>query len=335
MARTSPFCANVVVGYALGSWGLVGVGAFFLVSSFFLIGRNDKYDVRKIVRIALQTFFWYAVITLVSCARGIKPWEITYVSKELGKAIVVPFIGTYWYITAYIFMYLVYPFMNRIIEKLDLSHYRKLLIVWTLLLFIYTSVTNITLVYSDFNLAVYYYFLGGYLKRKPGNWFERNAGKAFFGSLLITFTLEVAGNLASTYQGWTFGNTIIERVLSRPYILSVTAAVSLFYLFKNMKMRNSKFINFLAEGSLGVYLIHENPIVFSYVWWSAFHLNTYFDSNKYAAAYVLSVLFIYGVSTMLDLVRLYCIEVPLNRVRIPALEHFFDRWNHWVVPKEE
>lgn len=48
-ASQTPFSMNLVIGYLLGSWGLVGVGCFFLLSAHFLIGRSKSFGIKKIL----------------------------------------------------------------------------------------------------------------------------------------------------------------------------------------------------------------------------------------------------------------------------------------------
>ena len=42
--------------------------------------------------------------------------------------------------------------------------------------------------------------------------------------------------------------------------------VSLFLLFKNLQIKSSRTIYFLAKGVFGVYLIHEHPLVRQFLW---------------------------------------------------------------------
>lgn len=327
-ASQTPFSMNLVIGYLLGSWGLVGVGCFFLLSAHFLIGRSKSFGIKKILRLILQVIFWSFIMLAISIELDVYPGGSGTVAilKGIIKAVASPFSGTYWFITAYIFMYILYPFMNYIIDKLSDTFYRKLIIILTIIVPLFTFCRNVNLTSCDLGIAVYYYLLYGYLKRNPNNFFERHANSIFWVSSLLTVLLEIMFDLINplTVQG-------IERLQGRNSVFAIITAISLFYIFKNLKIKPSTLINVVAKGTLGVYLIHESAFWNESLWNKLLNLDAYFkNSANYILVYICSVLLIYFVATMIDLIRLNLLEKPLFSIKLPLLERLFNKFDSYI-----
>lgn len=316
---------NLVIGYLLGSWGLVGVGCFFLLSAHFLIGRSKSFGIKKILRLILQVIFWSFIMLAISIEFDVYPGGSGTVAilKGIIKAVASPFSGAYWFITAYIFMYILYPFMNYIIDKLSDTFYRKLIIILTIIVPLYAFYQNIS---SDLDIAVYYYLLCGYLKRNPNNFFERHANSIFWVSSLLTVLLEIMFDLINplTVPG-------IRRMQGRYSGFAIITAISLFYIFKNLKIKPSTLINVVAKGTLGVYLFHESVFWNESLWNKLLNLDVYFkNSANYILVYICSVLLIYFVGTVIDLIRLNLLEKPLFSIKLPLLERMFNKFDSYI-----
>lgn len=333
-ASKTPFSMNLVIGYLLGSWGLVGVGCFFLLSAHFLIGRSKNFEIKKILRLILQVIFWSFITLAISIELDVYPGGSGTVAilKGIIKAVESPFSGTYWFITAYIFMYILYPFMNYIIDKLSDTFYRKLIIILTIIvplfsfcqpLFSFGQTKNLTS--CDLGIAVYYYLLCGYLKRNPNNFFERHANSIFWVSSLLTVLLKIMLDLNPlTVRG-------IGRLEGRSSVFAIITAISLFYIFKNLKIKQSTLINVVAKGTLGVYLFHESEFLYESLWNKLLNLDAYFkNSANYILVYICSVLLIYFVATVIDLIRLNLLEKPLFSIKLPLLERLFNKFDSYI-----
>jgi hypothetical protein len=327
-ASQTPFSMNLVIGYLLGSWGLVGVGCFFLLSAHFLIGRSKSFGIKKILRLILQVIFWSFIMLAISIELHVYPGGSGTVAilKGIIKAVLSPFSGTYWFITAYIFMYILYPFMNYIIDKLSDTFYRKLIIILTIIVPLYTFCRNQNLTSCDLGIAVYYYLLCGYLKRNPNNFFERHAKSIFWVSSLLTVLLEIMCNLIKPLTG-----PGIARLQGRNSVFAIITAISLFYIFKNLKIKPSTLINVVAKGTLGVYLFHESVFWNESLWNKLLNLDVYFkNSANYILVYICSVLLIYFVATVIDLIRLNLLEKPLFSLKLSLLERLFNKFDSYI-----
>ena len=104
-------------GVILGSWGLLGVDLFLIISAWFLTSQN--FRLYKVISIVFQTFTWvlgYSILYIVfDCFylhRGITGAVIDCFIKSL-EGIFQPFwCEFYWFIATYFFMLLLSPFLR-------------------------------------------------------------------------------------------------------------------------------------------------------------------------------------------------------------------------------
>ena len=103
------------------------VNLFGLLSGYLKIDRPTRYE--SIIRILIQTFFWCMIITFV-CA-------LFFDQRNIGSLLnnLFPFIGDrLWYITCYLFVFIVSPYLNKLAANLTQKSYKKLLIVLAVLM---------------------------------------------------------------------------------------------------------------------------------------------------------------------------------------------------------
>lgn len=316
------FSVNFLGLTVLGSWGITGVGCFFLIAAYFLQKKNC-YSTVKALKIVFQTIFWALIMLFAAKILGAIPHYESFGLKLIAKAVIAPLIDEYWYIPSYLLMYILSPFMNTIIEKLELDFYKRLIVVLTLIIPVYSTVFYKDIAVCCVVLAVYYYLLWGYLKQTEGNFFERNAKIIF----VISATFIIA--LASLGYAFGFYNAVITRLCGRFSGFQVLTALSLFYIFKNKDVPSNKYINFIASGTLGVYLIHENPYFRFYLWNDIFKLYDRFDKPYFLVIFILAVLLVFIISALLDIVRGYLFDKTLNKA-LKCMGKYFERFDKYI-----
>ena len=321
----APFCLNQAYAYLVGMWGMTGVGCFFLLTAYFQL-NSGKVRSQKLLLLILQTIFW-AFVTEAFTVIVLRKWP--YTLKDAFHALISPLQGNYWFITSYLCLSLLIPFLNRIIADLDEETYRKLLIVFTIVSPVYSTFGDTRQTLCDLSIGIYYYFLWGYLSRHPGNWIERNCRKIFFSVILMA----TAAACTSSYIFSSIGKQAVglPTIYGRASFVQVVLAVSLFYIFKNMDIGSNKVINFLAKSMLGVYLIHENEKLFPFIWNWILYIRTYFTTSLlFIPRMTGCVLLVFMLCMILEIARLYLIERPLTAALRP-LRPVFDKIDSWFV----
>lgn len=125
---------KVIVSFVLYG-GKIGVILFILISGYYMI--ESKFKINKLLKLWIEIFF-YSV--------GIEIFFILIMKKEFSISnIIKSFIpisnNNYWFMTSYFAMYLISPFINKIIKSNDTDKNRKILII----LFIILSIPMIVI----------------------------------------------------------------------------------------------------------------------------------------------------------------------------------------------
>lgn len=95
-------------------------------------------------------------------------------------------------------------------------------------------------------------------------------------------------------------------------ILAVLLALSAFLFFKNVKVGYSKFINTVAASTFGVLQIHANSDAMrKWLWRDVLNNVGMYDSEWLILHAFGSVLTVFTICVLLDLLRIHFIEEPL------------------------
>ena len=104
------------VSYYL-AWGMFGfcfpsINLYILISGYFLV--ESRFSSWKLIRLGMQVWFYALGITLFFWLSGKGEREFKYMVYSL-----TPIISDfYWFITMYVGMYLLSPFLNRFAKSL-------------------------------------------------------------------------------------------------------------------------------------------------------------------------------------------------------------------------
>lgn len=91
--------------------GKLSVNLFVLITGYFDI--KSQFKISKIIKLWLQTFCFSVVCLNICLISGIT--DISF--KEVIKNILPITFNCYWFITAYIVLYLLEPFINRLLTN--------------------------------------------------------------------------------------------------------------------------------------------------------------------------------------------------------------------------
>lgn len=259
----------------------IHVNSFVLVSGYFQY--NKKFKPRKVVSLITTTWFYKLIYAIIFSVTGI----VTITKTEM-LFFIQPFNFNYgfgefyWFINMYIFLYLLSPFINKLIETLSQKQHKTLIIILLIMLSIVPTVTlNSTLNNNGYTIAsfVMLYIIGAYFGKYKlrENYHFRNFSKNKYQLLLlalfiVSIFLAITPKIITDY----FENSTIE-ILSYvkylfglkliDYISPVIILESVLYLllFETFDFK-SKFINKVASLTFGIYLVHENNFLVKFLY---------------------------------------------------------------------
>ncbi len=254
---------QMIIYHCVRWYGLLGVNCFLLLTAYFSIGRDIK--TLRLIPMIMQTMFYcialFACRIIYDLLTGVSDIGNDLLSIEATALVSPLWANRYWFITAYIFLYLMIPFLNDIIKSMSASAYKHFIIALSIFIFLYQSLPQTfanTSVICDFIWVSYVYLVMGYYKiHASKSIFFRHPLKAF----LITYAVFVFSKTILSEIKLPYSvSYILEHSTGSSYRYSpvmLILALGLFYSFNQLNL-HSKTINSIAACVFGVYLFHEN-----------------------------------------------------------------------------
>lgn len=281
------------------SLGNIGVIIFVLITGYYSIDNDKPFKVKKMVSLYIQVLFYSIVIYLFFVVFGLEKFSI----KELLKCFIPIAFKKYWFISAYLILYIFTPYLNKFINSLNRKEHFLLIFVNLLIFSILHTLTGQDYYGNELIQIIIYYFIGAYLFKYKDNIINKKelTNKLLFGSfLLIIVSVIIFDFIGLKYNIFGEHSTYF---MSRTSILSIVFAVSMFNLFKNKKEYSNKYINSIASCVLAVYLISDNPLIRRVLWTSLFKVYKYADSNLLFIHLIICIFLTFIVCTIIEYIR--------------------------------
>ena len=300
--------------------GKLGNNIFILISAYFMV--ETKFSIKKFLRIEAEVLFYSWIFLIIFTRISIS--DVT-INAEIIKQSIFPVIyGHYWFITSYIILMILSPFLNIFIKNVKKEDFNKLLFtlicVWSILPILFNTSTTI----DGMGWFILLYLIGGYIKKYP----EQNIkNKKHIVSLIIWILILILTAVIPNDIGHKFNS---ERIMnySRKYSyyyspILLIISIKFLIIFKNMKVKQNKLINKIASTSLGVYLIHCNKFCIPIIFHNILRCSEMYYSNFLIIHAIISIIFIYCNCIIIELTRQYIFEriyLKLDNKRIRKLK---------------
>lgn len=238
-------------------WGQVGVGLFVMITSYFISSKASslKLSFLRNKKLWIKTVFYSWIILILTFI-----FNPNYLSlKQVVFAIFPVIFDEYWFITSYIVLIFLLPFIDSVIQKCSKKEFEIyigiIIIVTDVMPYIQNTNPNAPLggIFSV-GAMLAPYLIAAYIKKYN---FRLNNIKA-----IVIITIGVLLEYLSVFIMSKHNDP--GRFTGG--ILPLIVAVGIFLLFINMRSFHSKAINWVASGVLATYLITEHPI-FRLVFW--------------------------------------------------------------------
>lgn len=280
----------------------ISVNCFILISGYFSINsKRTNYD--RILKVWFQTFFYSFIIYLLLSIIGIIPFKVTTIIKSLLPIST----NQYWFMTNYIPLVLIGPYISKTIINNSQKENFKILIVLSFLTLTLFSISNQTFPLGKINTSgynfiwfIYVYIVGGYLRLYEP--FMNKTKLLYYIFIVLLFSSSIAATLNHIRTGENTFFSINYNGIS--FIFSV-----LFFLtIKNLKFNTNNVINKtlikIAPYTFGVYLIHDNSFIRNILWYkNLFQFESHFDTY-YFVPYLLAIsILIFVICVCIDKMR--------------------------------
>ncbi|WP_252230183.1 acyltransferase [Clostridium sp. ZBS15] len=266
----------------------VAVNCFVLISGYFGI----KFSIKKLIKFELQILFYSISIFIIFTYSGVMEFNIV----ELKKSLTPMISREWWFITTYLLLYIISPYVNIVRDKLSKENYIKLLLIGLFFCIIAPTFRfNPLLTNRGFSLYnfIFLYLIGGYIRK----YYDKNISKYKF---LFSYII---------FSGLTFYYNLlindIKNTVAYDYdsIFIFGATISLTMFFKSVKLK-SGIINSISPMVFGIYLIHDHEYVRKFIYTQIFNTNKYYTSNLLLINAIKTIGCIFVVCLIIEFIRL-------------------------------
>lgn len=280
---------------------IVGVNVFVLISGWFGIDSKPK----GIVQFLFQSLFFSLIIFIPFAATGnIEVNRLNIMSSFLLYK------NAYWFVWAYLVLYIMAPILNAYIEKSDKQTLKRFLILFFVIQTVASIFTN-----NGFYKAGYdpLSFFGLYLLARYFKLHLENNGKYVYLFVFVLCTLlNTLACISATFIGINYGTiTSICTMYTNP--LNIIGALTLLLFFTKLDFK-SKVINYVATSCFAVYLLHMHFCV------SDYYINT--AKSLYNKFYGIT----YFATILALFVAVFIVAIVLGRIRIFSFNYLWNKY---------
>jgi len=292
-------------------WGFcrMPVNIFIMISGYFMVNSvlNIKHNYKRISKLYPTVIFYSLVIAIIFWISN----PALFHTLKSAQAF-LPVLSRSWYfISLYIIVVALSPFINIVLTNITKKQFLLLLgicffifSIWPTLSYInpinkVISVKKVIDTYMGFSLYsfLFMYVIGAYIRRF-GVHFEKPKFKYLLAFVVFCFANFALDKLSSHFHA---DYVSIYQNFDNPFM--ILAAAAIFMFFKDLHF-HSKLVNFISGTTLGIYMIHEDPFIRTWLWplFGADHKSFYSRPTYFIKLFVI-VIFVFVACATVEAVR--------------------------------
>jgi hypothetical protein len=221
-----------------------------------------------------------------------------------------PFIfRRYWFVTTYIILYFLAPYINKLLDNLSKEDNVKLICFFVFFVSFLPTFTKLDFYGNELIQFIMFYIIGAYFKKYQDNVFSRSKKNNYIffvicalmliSSVIVLDILQVKYNISFVESTYFF---------SRYSFIALMFSISLFNIFVNKKEFYSKTINVISSCVFGIYLLSDHNIVRRFLWVDILKNNEFVNSNYFVLHFIISIFLVFIVCGIVEYVRKHTLE---------------------------
>lgn len=250
---------NLLLIQFLDSFSLTANSLFILLTGYYYIGK--KFNLRKILSLWGKTLFYCILIFTI--------YSILNLKTNFLNSFFPVFSGAYWFITSYIALYFIMPFLNIAINKFSQKQCKFLIIFLVILMGVIRIIFNpADLFNSTFMHMIVIYIIGAYIKKyvkiEPNKqYFIKYVLVAIIFTVAITILNVLVHIVPKTLDVWIIIANILSYFRIFINIILVYMAILLFMKFKTINIKSNKLSKLILYISPSVFQSTSYTIMYT------------------------------------------------------------------------
>ena len=301
----APLNIKPVLMFIFGMWGKPVINCFVLITGYFMY--SSSISIEKYVKLLLEVEFYNVGIWLIFVIMG----KETFTLLTLIKVIFPLTSISRNFVSCYLVFYLFIPFINILIEHINEKQHLCLL---GGMLCVYTVLGTVPRFDVEMNYVSWFfvlYLIASYIRKYARAFFRKK--KLWVLLFFLTYLLCIVSIIVGAYFSKTLNMRLAYYLIedsNKP--LALLLSLSLFVVFINIDIKDSKLINTLAKTTFGILLIHANSDVMrNWLWVNTFCCVEQYHLNHWLLLAICSVIIVFLVCAIIDLLRIYFLEKPV------------------------
>lgn len=283
--------------YLIG--GKLGVNCFVFITGYF--GILNRFRSEKILKVEIEVLFYTIICFIISFV--FLGDAISF--RSIAGSVFPTIFRTYWFVTGYVGMVLLSPYINIMANKISRKQYIALLITMCgMFSFVPTFLRQWNWC-SELFWFVFLYLIGGFIRLNEEELKDKGL-KWWLGGTVFTFCLiwMISVVLMFLALKWDRLNSYVNVFSLSTYSMPIlVCGFCLFMTFVSIKPFYNKVMNQLANYVLGVYLIQSNPFVSSRILWPWIEQWELYKKNFWILWALLITIFIIAGCMLIDAIR--------------------------------
>ena len=252
----NPDSLNYYILHFLVSSFVCAVDVFMLISGYFSV-NSLKVDLWKPIKLFIQVIVFSVGVFILRCLFGTA--DFTF------DKLIIYLLPINYFVILYVAVYITSPYINLLIQSLDIKQNRKLVLVLMLLFSVYPTIVDILSIvlknklmglstigifgsqwgYTIVNFLLMY-IIGAVLRRDDVVIKYLTNKCKFYLCIVIMIITYLSILFTSQDVYWYYHNPLV-----------ILAAVFIFVFFYNLKIVKSKVVNSMAQSVFTVFLMYS------------------------------------------------------------------------------
>lgn len=284
LGNVEKWSLNFYLSHFLESLCIIAVNVFVIITGYFSYKKTSIKIAKTLNLYTLSVFYGIIISGIIIFLQK------NNLNLSLAKTVATT-IFSRWFVVIYCILYLLIPYINKLISNLNKKQLKALIIINSIFFYLWhTFFTNTTIADGGYGIVnfINLYIIGAYIrlygKESPS---RLKSSLIYFGCTLIT----------------TLYSFFVGRAWAYSTIFNLVSSIAFFELFRGMNIKNSKIINSLASYSFAVYIIHENSFFVKILYRNIFKSDLYWNSNYMILNLIISTIGIYITCIVIEFVR--------------------------------
>ncbi len=250
------------LAWIIEAFCIVAANCYVLIGGYFMI--EMQWKLKKLISLVAQVLFYSLLVPLVCLLFGIgdvAQWSV----YEWIFAVLPLQMDHYWFATSYVLLLMLVPVLAPGVKQLSK---KQLQITIGVLLFYYCVIKSLSPILLstdnygyDLGWFICLFLIAAYIRLYGIPFLEgmkKNVGVYLISCAAIFVISALAGFICRKTGALKY---YMDMPYCYNYFLTLTGSVALFYVFKQMKVKEGTLTTWIcriAPYTFGVYLLHEN-----------------------------------------------------------------------------